>query len=172
MQARAHIQALKVVWPELNDIRIWSRTQANAERLAAETGARAVTIEEAAAADVVLTATASPEPVLQGRWLARMRWCWPLAPPAPPSANWTTKRCCQAMLWPNPAPASSASQAMCDSPAQALTAEIGEVLQGSIRAAIPRDKRIVFKSVGMAIEDLVAAKLVWQALCNKGIHAD
>ncbi|MGA7859900.1 MAG: hypothetical protein WCA11_18325, partial [Terracidiphilus sp.] len=53
-----------------------------------------------------------------------------------------------------------------------VAAEIGEVLQGSIRAAIPRDKRIVFKSVGMAIEDLVAAKLVWQALCNKGFHAD
>jgi thiomorpholine-carboxylate dehydrogenase len=69
VQARSHIQALRLVRPELTDIRIWSRTPANAERLADETGARAVRIEEAAAADVVLTVTASPGPVLEGRWL-------------------------------------------------------------------------------------------------------
>jgi thiomorpholine-carboxylate dehydrogenase len=41
--------------------------------------------------------------------------------------------------------------------------EIGEVLQGSHASTIPRDKRIVFKSVGMAVEDLTAARLVWEA---------
>src|SRR6266702_4154543 len=70
VQARSHIQALRIVRPGLKDIRIWSRNPANAESLAADVGARAVSIEEAAAADVVLTATASPHPVLQGRWLA------------------------------------------------------------------------------------------------------
>jgi thiomorpholine-carboxylate dehydrogenase len=40
-------------------------------------------------------------------------------------------------------------------------AEIGEVLSGQIAA--PTEQRILFKSVGMAIEDLVGAKLVWQA---------
>ena len=71
MQARSHIQALRLVRPELEvDIRIWSRTQANAEQLAAEASVRAVAIEEACAADVVLTVTASPAPVLEGRLLA------------------------------------------------------------------------------------------------------
>ena len=70
VQARSHIEALRLVRPALTDIRIWSRTAAHAQRLAEETGARAVAIEEACAADVVLTVTASPEPVLQGRWLA------------------------------------------------------------------------------------------------------
>ena len=40
-------------------------------------------------------------------------------------------------------------------------AEIGEILSGKTPA--PTLKRIVFKSVGMAIEDLTAAKLVWNA---------
>src|ERR1019366_9444733 len=70
VQARAHIQALKQVWPGMREIRVWSRNPAHAEKLAAETGARAVAIQEAAAADVILTATASPEPVLRGRWLS------------------------------------------------------------------------------------------------------
>ena len=36
VQARAHMQALCKVRPSLKDIRIWSRTPANAESLAAE----------------------------------------------------------------------------------------------------------------------------------------
>ncbi len=70
VQARSHLQALRLVRPSLKDIRIWSRTPANAERLASESGGRAVPISEAAGADVVLTVTSSGVPVLEGRWLA------------------------------------------------------------------------------------------------------
>jgi len=35
VQARSHIEALRLVRPALKDIRIWSRTPANAQRLAA-----------------------------------------------------------------------------------------------------------------------------------------
>jgi thiomorpholine-carboxylate dehydrogenase len=42
-----------------------------------------------------------------------------------------------------------------------IYAEIGQVLSGS--AQVPAGKRIVFKSLGMAIEDLTAARIVWQA---------
>ncbi len=52
-----------------------------------------------------------------------------------------------------------------------VEAEIGEVLRGSHASEIPRDKRIVFKSVGMAIEDLTAARLVWQARSNEHFRA-
>jgi ornithine cyclodeaminase/alanine dehydrogenase-like protein (mu-crystallin family) len=69
VQARAHIEALKHVWPEMRDIRISSRNAENAARLAEEMNARAVPAEEACAADVVLTATTSPVPVLKGSWL-------------------------------------------------------------------------------------------------------
>jgi thiomorpholine-carboxylate dehydrogenase len=43
-----------------------------------------------------------------------------------------------------------------------VDAEIGAILSGSVVA--PAGRRMVFKSVGMAIEDLTAARLVWQAL--------
>ena len=41
-----------------------------------------------------------------------------------------------------------------------VQAEMGEILSGSVAA--PTSGRIVFKSVGMAIEDLTGAALVWQ----------
>jgi thiomorpholine-carboxylate dehydrogenase len=42
-----------------------------------------------------------------------------------------------------------------------VQAEIGQILSGSVAA--PAGARIVFKSVGMAFEDLTAARLVWRA---------
>ena len=44
-----------------------------------------------------------------------------------------------------------------------VQAEIGEILAGQNVATIPREGRVVFKTVGMAIEDLTAARLVWEA---------
>jgi ornithine cyclodeaminase/alanine dehydrogenase-like protein (mu-crystallin family) len=45
----------------------------------------------------------------------------------------------------------------------AVAAEIGEVLARPAAASIPHDRRVLFKSVGMAIEDLTGARLVWQS---------
>jgi len=42
-----------------------------------------------------------------------------------------------------------------------VDAEIGEIVGG--RVAAPTGRRILFKSVGMAIEDLTAVKIVWAA---------
>jgi thiomorpholine-carboxylate dehydrogenase len=161
VQARSHIVALRLVRPGIKDIRIWSRTAANAEKLATETGARVVTIEEAAAADVVLTVTASPEPVLQGKWLG---------PDALVLAVGATGAGLREL--DDEAMQSSYVVAECRAAAEReagdvrlsgmkVEAEIGEILAG--RVAAPSGRRIVFKSVGMAIEDLTAARLVWQA---------
>lgn len=161
VQARAHIQALRLVRPSLKEIRIWSRTSAHAERLAAETGGRAVDIREAAAADVVLTVTSSAEPILAGGWLA---------PHALVLAVGATRA--QARELDDEAMLSSfvvaesllgvehESGAVRHSGAR-IGAEIGDILSGAVVA--PTGQRIVFKSVGMAIEDLAAAKLVWQS---------
>jgi thiomorpholine-carboxylate dehydrogenase len=161
VQARAHIRALRLVRPALEDIRIWSRTPAHAERLAAETGSRAVPIEEAAAADVVLTVTGSPTPVLLGRWLA-------------PRALVLAVGAVGAELRELDDEAMHSSCVIAESRASLeresgdlrlsgarVHAEIGQILSGQVPA--PSGRRIVFKSVGMAIEDLVAARLVWAA---------
>src|SRR5580658_2539052 len=161
VQARSHIQALRIVRPELKDIRIWSRTRANAERLAEETGARAVAVEEAAAADVVLTVTASPEPVLEGRWLAPHVLVLAVG-----ATGASLRELDDEAMRSSYVVAESRSCAERESGDVRLSgakvqAEIGEILSGT--AAAPTGRRIVFKSVGMAIEDLIGARLVWQA---------
>ena len=165
VQARAHIQALRLVWPALSEIRVWSRNPANAHQLAEESGARAVSIEEAAAADVVLTATASALPVLEGRWLAPHSLVLAVG-----ATGATLRELDDAAVLGSVVIAESRQCVERESGDVRLSgakvaAEIGEILSGN--ASVPRGKRIVFKSVGMAIEDLTAARLVWQALQNK-----
>ena len=69
VQARSHVQALSRV-RKFEEIRVWSRSEANARRFAEEVGARVMSAEEVVTgADVVLTLTSSPVPILYGRWL-------------------------------------------------------------------------------------------------------
>jgi ornithine cyclodeaminase/alanine dehydrogenase-like protein (mu-crystallin family) len=162
VQAHSHLETLRRVRPSLTDVRIWSRTAVKAEQLASGSGARATTIEEAASADVVLTATASPTSVLEGRWLS-------------PHALVLAVGAVGAHLRELDDEAARSSWVVAESRASIereagdillsgaqVQAEIGEILTNP-KYPVPRNRRILFKSVGMAIEDLVAARLVWQA---------
>jgi ornithine cyclodeaminase/alanine dehydrogenase-like protein (mu-crystallin family) len=166
VQARSHLAALSRIRPSLTDVRIWSRTQARAEQLATESSARATTIEEAASADIVLTATASRTPILEDRWLA-------------PHAIILAIGAVGAHLRELDDETARSSWVVAESRASVeresgdiilsgakVQAEIGEILSNSAYP-IPRRSRILFKSVGMAIEDLVAAQLVWQAKTSR-----
>ncbi len=164
VQARAHIAALRHVWPEMSEVRIASRKASNAARLAEEVGARAVAVEEAADADVVLTATTSPVPVLKGKWLK------PNALVLAVGASGASVRELddEAML-SSYVIAEGRSCVERESGDVILSgakvqAAIGEILADPSAAKVPQSQRVVFKSVGMAIEDVTAAQLVWRAL--------
>ena len=163
VQARAHIRALRQVWPSMGEVRTWSPNRAHAEALAAEMGALAVPIEEAAAADVVLTATLSAEPVLKGRWLSPNALVMAVG-----ATGATVRELDDEVMHTSYLVAESRSCVERESgdvrcSGAKIEAEIGEILSGASKAAIPKDKRILFKTVGMAIEDLTAARLVWEA---------
>jgi thiomorpholine-carboxylate dehydrogenase len=137
---------------------------ANAARLADETKARVVAAEEAAAADVVLTATTSPVPVLHGRWLKKNA----LVIAVGASGAGLRELDDEAML-SSYVVAEGRSCVERESGDVILSgakvqAEIGEILTAPTAATIPRDQRVVFKTVGMAIEDITAARLVWQSI--------
>ncbi len=162
VQARAHIKALGHVWPTMGEIRVWSPNKTNAAKLAAETGTRSVTIEQAAAADVVLTATSSAVPVLQGRWLAPHALVLAVG-----ATGATVRELDDEVMHSSYIVAESRSCVERESGDVLLSgakvqAEIGEVLSNPSTSSVPQT-RVLFKSVGMAIEDLTGARLVWLA---------
>ncbi|HEY2469794.1 MAG TPA: ornithine cyclodeaminase family protein [Terracidiphilus sp.] len=171
VQARAHIHALRLVWPELSEIRIASRNPENAARLATEVNARAVTAEEAAAADVVLTATTSPVPVLLGRWLKPNALVLAVG-----ASTASLRELDDEAMHSSFIVAESRSNVERESGDVILSgakveAEVGEILMNPAHVSIPRDRRILFKTVGMAIEDITAARLVWNQLPgNSGLN--
>jgi ornithine cyclodeaminase/alanine dehydrogenase-like protein (mu-crystallin family) len=160
VQARAHVLALRHVWPSLSEIRIWSPTPPNAEKCAADVGGRAVSVEEAAAADVVLTATLSAEPVLQGRWLKPDALVLAVGGigPANRELDDEVMRTCTLIAESRDCVERESGDVV--GSGATIHAEIGEILGGAGSAAIPKSGRVLFKSVGMAIEDLTAARLV------------
>ncbi|MGB0799269.1 MAG: ornithine cyclodeaminase family protein [Planktomarina sp.] len=65
------IQAFSAGYPDAN-FTIWSRSPKTAEALAAKTGSRVATDLEAGvrAADIILTATMTTDPIIKGEWLS------------------------------------------------------------------------------------------------------
>ncbi len=165
VQAASHIEALASV-RRFDDIRIWNRTPERAERLAAETGARALGREEAVrGADVVVVATASGEPVLDGRWLK------PGAKVA--SVGWSGADGAEldAATMANLVIVDSREGTQIESGnvrryAPRIHAELGEVLAGA--ATVDAAATVVFDSIGMACQDIGAAALVYERLVAQG----
>jgi len=160
VQAGAHIQAFHMV-RNFRDIRIWSRTAAHAQALADQTGGRAVSIEEAAAADVVLTVTSSPTPVLEGRLLTPHALVMAVGASAASMRELDDEAILSSFVVADSRAAVDRESGDVRMSGAEVKAEIGEILAGSVTP--PTGGRIVFKSVGLAIEDLTAARLVWQA---------
>jgi ornithine cyclodeaminase/alanine dehydrogenase-like protein (mu-crystallin family) len=167
VQARSHVQALSRV-RTFEEIRVWSRSGENALRFAKEVGGRVVTAEEAVAgADVVLTLTSSPVPVLQGRWLKKDAVVCAVGAVTPDRRELDDEAMRGAVVV-------ESREAGLREPGDILlakakiSAEIGELLNG---AGLDRmDRPVVFKSVGIAIEDIATAKLVYDFVA--GTRAD
>ncbi len=164
VQARSHIKALRLVRPEIREVVVWSRTAQHARKLAEETGTRVVAIEEAAACDVVLTVTSSPAPVLEGKWLNADALVLAVG-----AAGVSLRELDDEVMLSGTVVAECRACAERESGDVRMSgakvhAEIGEILAGRVKSPAGR---IVFKSVGMAIEDLTGAQLVWEGLERK-----
>jgi len=161
VQARAHLEAFKQVWPELGEVKIWSRTAAHAETLAEEIGGRAVAIYEAAAAEVVLTVTSAQTPVLEGRWLREDALVIAVGATAATMGELDSETMHTCFLVAESRACVERESGDVRNSGAVIRAEIGEILANPAATALPRG-RVLFKSVGMAVEDLTAARLVWE----------
>lgn len=160
-QGRRHVEALSQV-RAFADIRIWNRTPERAAALAADTGGRATSREEAVRdADVVVVATSSTDPVLEGKWLR------PGAKVA--SIGWAGADAAEldAATMSHAVVVDSREGTLAESGNirrydARIYAELGEVLDGT--RPVDPEATVVFDSIGMACEDMAAAMLVYDKL--------
>ena len=157
-QGESHIEALSHV-RTFEEIRIWNRTPERAERLARAVGGKAMSREEAVRdAEVVVVATSSTEPVLEGEWLR------PGAKVATVGWGGADGGEVDAATMSHVVIVDSREGTLADSGNvrrfnAEIYAELGEVLDGS--RPVDPDATVVFDSIGMACQDIAAATLVY-----------
>ena len=161
VQARSHVEALRLV-RQFDEIRVWSPTFEHANRFAQEIGATALSAEEAVRdADVIVTVTSSTTPVLKGAWLK-------------PGCHVNAVGACRPDWRELDDEAMQGSIVFVDSREGALEesgdvilsganiyAELGEALAGKVPSHA--NETTIFKSLGMAVEDIAAATLVYRS---------
>jgi ornithine cyclodeaminase/alanine dehydrogenase-like protein (mu-crystallin family) len=164
VQARAHLQALSRVGT-FSEVRVWSRTGEHAQRFAREHGVIAADTAEAAVrgADVVVTATAAREPILKGAWLKPGAHVNAVGSARPNWRELDDEAMTNTVLVDCREAAAKEAGDVVMAHAR-IYAEIGEIFAKAKPA--PSGATTVFKSLGLACEDIAAAKLVLDAQEN------
>ncbi len=186
VQARAHIDALTLVRP-FDVIRIYSPNADHARGLAERSGAAAATVtavgsaEEAVrGADVVVAATSASRPVLEHAWLA-------------PGAHVNAVGASSPKSWEIAVETVAASALFADSREslrneagefrlaveqgaiggeEHVRAELGEVLAGTAPGRRDDAELTLFRSLGIAVEDLAAAEHAVAAARRLGLGTE
>jgi len=160
VQARSHFEALRLV-RNFEDVRVWSQTKSNADEFSREIGARVTSAEDAVrGADVIVTVTSSKTPVMRGAWLKRGCHVNAIGACRP---DW--RELDDDAMRNNVVFVDSREAAMKESGDVILSgarihAELGEAFAGKIDNRA--DETTIFKSLGMAVEDIAAALLVYR----------
>jgi ornithine cyclodeaminase/alanine dehydrogenase-like protein (mu-crystallin family) len=160
VQALSHAEALRLV-RNFKEIRVWSPTREHAERFAKEIGAKAMSAEEAVRdADVVVTATNSKAAVLKGSWLKP--GCHINAVGAcRPDWRELDDEAMQNVVFVDSREAAMKESGDVILSGATIHAELGEALAGKVPSHA--SETTIFKSLGMAVEDIAAALLVYRS---------
>jgi ornithine cyclodeaminase/alanine dehydrogenase-like protein (mu-crystallin family) len=176
VQARTHIDAMLAVRPFTN-VLVWSRNADHARALVAGVGqGRDVTLEvvrdaESAVrrADVICTVTASPKPVLHGEWLRPGSHVNAVGASLPTTRELDSDAVRRAEVWVDrrESALNEAGDLMVPVQEGAISAdhirgEIGTLLSGDGRGRNNDTEITIFKSLGLAIEDLACAHYLHQ----------
>lgn len=176
VQAMTHLDAMRAVRP-LRRVRVWSRSaeraRAFAGRAARRTGLTVESVPTAEAcvsgADLVCTVTASREPVLQGVWLAAGVHVNAVGAALPTARELDNAAVRDARLYVDRRESALAEAGDVLLPMaegaigpEHVVGELGELLLGAVPGRESPEDRTLFKSLGLAIEDLAAARHIYE----------
>jgi ornithine cyclodeaminase/alanine dehydrogenase-like protein (mu-crystallin family) len=165
VQARSHLEALRLV-REFREVRVWSPRNAQTFAEAHSIQAAPSAEEAVRGADVIVVATASTTPVLMGKWLSPGAHINAVGATRPTWRELDDETLGKAQIF-----VESSEAAIQESgdviAAGYISAEIGEVVTGIKPGRQSEDEITLFKSVGVAVEDIVAADLVYRNALNR-----
>ena len=186
VQGKAHAHALAAT-RSLSGIRISGRDLARAREVAAElagqlglpVSACGEVRDAVTGADIVVTATNSPQPVLRREWLAAGTHVNAVGACVPRDREIDTATMAEAAVF------ADSRESVCnesgdyllaekEGAANPVRAEIGELLIGAARGRADSGELTVFESLGLAAEDLAAASYLYEkaAALGAGTAAD
>ena len=164
VQSRSHAEALLLV-KNFEEIRVWSPTKEHAERFAKEVGGKAMSAEDAVrGADVVVTTTNSKTPVVKGSWLKPGCHVNAIGACRPDWRELDDEAMSNVVFVDSREGAMKESGDVILSDAK-IYAELGEALAGKVPSRA--NETTIFKSLGMAVEDIAAAMLVYRKLISE-----
>ncbi|KAL5019404.1 hypothetical protein ScPMuIL_005126 [Solemya velum] len=165
VQGESHYHALTSTF-EFTQVRIWSRTTENSRKLAEKVGAiTCQTAEEAVCdADVIVTATSAQTPILKSNWVKPGVHINAVGACCPDWQEIEPELMRSSVVYTDSREAALRESGDVVISQAAIFAELGEVVIGQKEAQ--RTKTTIFKSLGMAIEDVLSARLVCDLLAK------
>lgn len=178
VQARSHLRAIPVV-RNIGEIRICGRTRPRSEALAArDDRARVVdSVEEAVrGADIVVTATSSREPVIRREWIGPGTHINAVGSSIAAVRELDSATVAAAALFVDRRESTVhesgdylyAVREGAIAGEEHIRAEIGEILIGRADGRKSADEITLFKSLGLATEDLASAAFLYEAAQRRG----
>ena len=180
VQGRAHLRALPAV-REFDEVRVYSPSVEHAQALADGRAAVANSAEEAVrGADVIVLATSSPEPVINREWLSPGAHVNAVGASVPSSRELDveTVAACSFYCDSRESVRNEAGEFRLAVEQGAIAgedhvrAELGEVLAGMAPGRTGPEELTVFRSLGLAVEDLAAAERAVTVARARGIGVE
>jgi ornithine cyclodeaminase len=182
VQARSHLEAYSEV-RTLHEVRVWSPNTRSRERfvhdMSGHTSARLLATETAEravdGADLIVLATSAASPVIEDDWVAPGAHVVSVGACRPDQREMSPALVSRARLFVD-----SRAAALVESgdivmgmreqrfAADHVAGELGEIVLGRVHGRNADDQITVFKSLGMAVEDVVTADLVFRRAVETG----
>lgn len=164
VQAYSHYEVFTEQF-SYKEVRIWNRTKENAEKFAdtveGEVQVCSSVQEAVTGADVIITVTMATEPILFGEWVKPGAHINAVGASRPDWRELDDQLLARAVLYVDSREAALKESGDVLLSGAKIFAELGEVVAG-VKPALC-EKTTVFKSLGMAVEDAVVAKLVYDS---------
>jgi alanine dehydrogenase len=182
VQARSHLESFAEV-RSLAAVRVWSPRARSREMfvedMSGHVGVRIENCESARqaveGADLIVLATSSPSPVIEDGWVAAGAHLVSVGACRPDQREMAPELVKRSRLFVD-----SRAAALVESgdvvigirehrfDASHVSGELGEVVLGRVQGRRSRDEITIFKSLGMAVEDVVTADLVFRKAVETG----